>query len=72
VITTDLIRCSICGDPIYTEDVERNLTNKLRREVQPLCPRHRSTVSWMGWKRATRFGFERKEAGDDRRRAQSA
>lgn len=72
VITTDLIRCSVCGDPIYTEEVERNLADKLRRKVQPLCPRHKSTVSLMGWKRATRVGVEGKESGDDRRRTQTA
>jgi ferredoxin len=72
VVTTDLIRCSVCGDPVYTEGVGRSMTDKLRRDVQPLCPRHRSTVSLAGWLRATRVGVARKEDKNDRRRAQTA
>ena len=52
VITMDLVRCAVCGEPIYSEEFEHTLSYKLSEEMEPLCPRHRSDLSLKSWHRA--------------------
>ena len=40
VVTIDLVRCSVCGDVLYTTDYGRTVAERLTREIKPLCPRH--------------------------------
>lgn len=60
VITMDLVHCVVCGEPLYTADFENTLTSKLERNVDALCPRHRSTFSLMAWRRVAQ-GREKPE-----------
>jgi len=43
VISLDLVHCRICGDPLYTADLERALSEKTGREIEHLCPKHRES-----------------------------
>ena len=56
VVTMPLVRCSLCGEPIYSSDFEKTLNKTLPRNVEPLCPRHRGDLSLMAWHRATKAG----------------
>jgi hypothetical protein len=47
----DLVHCMVCGEPLYTAGFKDTLTHKLERNVEALCPRHRSAVSLMAWHR---------------------
>ena len=40
VITLELVRCSQCGEALYTADFARAVQQSLNSEMQPLCPRH--------------------------------
>jgi ferredoxin len=51
VVTMDLVTCTVCGDPIHTVDLGKSLGEKLTREVNALCPKHRKAQSFMVWKR---------------------
>jgi ferredoxin len=50
VVTLDLVRCAICGAPLYTQDQEKTLAEKLD-QVEGLCPEHRKTNLLMVWQR---------------------
>ena len=41
VISLDLVHCKVCGEPIYTSGLEKTLSGKTGRELDPLCPRHK-------------------------------
>ena len=49
----DLVLCRICGMPVYTEGVGHELAQKLDRDMDPLCPRHRKNLSLQVWQRLT-------------------
>lgn len=51
VATMPLVQCKICGKPLYTEDFDKELAQRLEREMEPLCPQHRKTLSMMVWQR---------------------
>ncbi len=40
VVSLELVRCSQCGDVLYTTEYARSLQAKLTTKIQPLCPRH--------------------------------
>ena len=50
VVTMDLVRCAICGAPLYTQDLKNTLAQKLD-QVEPLCPEHRKTNLLAVWQR---------------------
>ena len=50
VVTMDLVRCAICGAPLYTQDFKKTLAQKLD-QVEPLCPEHRKTNLLTVWHR---------------------
>jgi ferredoxin hydrogenase large subunit len=43
VVSLDLLHCKICGEPLYTADLEKTLSEKTGRELDPFCPRHRES-----------------------------
>jgi len=43
VIALDLIHCRICGEPLYTVDLENALSAKIGTGIDPLCPKHRES-----------------------------
>jgi len=56
VTTLDIIRCSVCNEPIYTSDLKDSLTAKLDEEIEPLCPAHRGESSVKSWHQAVTVG----------------
>jgi ferredoxin len=51
VVTMELVRCVVCGEPLYTADFGENLSEKLHRKVDPLCPAHRMAHSFTVWEK---------------------
>jgi ferredoxin hydrogenase large subunit len=49
VITLDIIRCKICGEPVYTTAFGAKVAEKIDEEVNELCPRHRQRISMSVW-----------------------
>jgi formate hydrogenlyase subunit 6/NADH:ubiquinone oxidoreductase subunit I len=56
VVSMDLVRCSVCGEPIYTSEFEKTLAQRLKQEVETLCPRHRAGLSLTAWHQALSEG----------------
>jgi ferredoxin len=51
VVTMELVRCIICGEPLYTVNFGENLSARLDRSVEPLCPSHRKVHPFSVWKK---------------------
>ena len=51
VATMSLVRCVICGAPLYTQDLKKTLTQKLDYQVEALCPEHRKANLVALWHR---------------------
>jgi ferredoxin len=51
VTTLDLVRCMLCGEPLYTVNFGETLEEKLGQKGAALCPLHRKTLSLGTWKR---------------------
>jgi len=51
VVTMELVRCAVCGEPLYTADFGENLAEKLDRKVEPLCPEHLKAHPYSVWKK---------------------
>ncbi len=51
--TMDLLRCVVCGEPLYTMDFRYTLSEKLDKDVENLCPLHRKTQAMDTWKRVS-------------------
>ncbi len=62
VATMDLLRCVVCGEPLYTMDFSDTLSEKLGKDVENLCPLHRKTQAMDTWKRVTPEKTKPKEA----------
>ncbi|PKN66904.1 MAG: hypothetical protein CVU57_04905 [Deltaproteobacteria bacterium HGW-Deltaproteobacteria-15] len=56
VITTDLVRCTVCGEPVYTAKVKQILSDRLKEDLEALCPRHRSGAALAAWHNALSTG----------------
>lgn len=41
VATLELVRCRVCGEPLYTASFNQTVAERGRREVAPYCPQHR-------------------------------
>lgn len=44
VLTLDLVRCRVCGEPLYTAEFGRSVANRLEKSVDPVCSKHRQGV----------------------------
>lgn len=51
VATMELLRCMVCGEPLYTTDFQEALSERVDLNIEPLCPLHRQNLSFMTWKR---------------------
>jgi ferredoxin len=51
VATMDLMRCTVCGEPLYTSDFQETLAERVDYNIEPLCALHRQNLSFMTWKR---------------------
>lgn len=56
VTTLELIKCSVCGEPIGTARQKRDLLKQYGQVVDALCPHHRRTTRSDLWYRAGRSG----------------
>ena len=62
VVTMELVRCVICAEPLYTENFSENLSARLDRSVEPLCPSHRQAHPFAVWKKLSPNPAPQKEA----------
>jgi ferredoxin len=62
VVTMELVRCVVCGEPLYTENFSENLSERLDRSVEPLCPSHRKAHPFSVWKKLSFHPTPEKEA----------
>jgi hypothetical protein len=53
VATMDLLRCVVCGEPLFTMDFSYTLAERLDTNVEHLCPLHRKTQAMDTWKRVS-------------------
>jgi len=67
----ELLRCAVCGEPVYTSDFQETLSERVDYDIEPLCALHRQNLSFMTWKRLAPDKGEKKETKDDRRQAQA-
>jgi len=49
VVTLNLRRCHICGEPLFTEACEETLEKAIGDTDVPLCPRHRRRQAAAAW-----------------------
>ncbi len=62
VVSMDLVYCDVCGEPIYTVNFEETLTDRLKHDVETLCPKHRKELPISTWKRLKSGTHNIKEA----------
>jgi len=41
VVTMDIIRCRVCGEPLYSPDYQQKVFGAVNTDQEPLCPLHR-------------------------------
>ena len=41
VVTMDIIRCQVCGEPLYSPDYQQKVFGAVNTDQEPLCPLHR-------------------------------
>lgn len=44
VVALDLIHCKICGEPIYTVNLENTMSAKVGKEIDPICSKHKESA----------------------------
>ena len=48
IVTLDLIRCSVCNEPLYPVEFSETLKGKTGQKTEPLCPRHKKAFDSLG------------------------
>jgi ferredoxin len=51
VVTMDLIRCRVCGEPLYSPDFQQKVHNTVNLSSEPLCALHRQRQAASKWPR---------------------
>jgi len=51
VVTMDLIRCRVCGEPLYSPDYQQKVFDTARLDSEPLCALHRQRQAASKWPR---------------------
>ncbi|OGP60124.1 MAG: hypothetical protein A2162_00245 [Deltaproteobacteria bacterium RBG_13_52_11b] len=51
VAAMELVRCVVCGEPLYTVNVSADLSSKIDRSLEALCPSHRKAHPFAVWKK---------------------
>ena len=41
VVTMDLVRCQVCGEPLYSAAYQQKVVSEMNTISEPLCPQHR-------------------------------
>jgi ferredoxin hydrogenase large subunit len=49
VVTLEIVRCRICGEPIYTKALGDKAAEKMDDNLYDLCLRHRQRFSALTW-----------------------
>jgi len=49
VVTLELLRCKICGEPLYTPNYGDTLRDKLDHTMEALCSKHLRTHAARVW-----------------------
>jgi len=49
VITFDLIRCRVCGEPLYSPAYRQKVESKLNSTHEGLCAKHRQSYAAAKW-----------------------
>lgn len=61
VVQLELVRCQICNEPLFTHDFEKTIANKLDKDPEPICSRHKGAIDAM-----SRAYFLRSKTGPKR------
>lgn len=56
VVVLQCLKCTVCGEPVYTVAHQRTLKAKFGHETEPLCPLHKADVRADSWLRAAKSG----------------
>ncbi|MGE5840121.1 MAG: 4Fe-4S dicluster domain-containing protein, partial [Deltaproteobacteria bacterium] len=51
VVTMELVRCAICGEPLYTANFSAHLSSRIDQGLEPVCPSHRKAYPFAVWKK---------------------
>ncbi len=51
VKTLDLIRCEVCGEPIFTDALKDTVANATAEDIVALCPDHKGAEQVNVWKK---------------------
>lgn len=51
VVNMELVHCVVCGEPVYTSRLEKDLSERLDNGTEALCPQHKKAVPIGLWKR---------------------
>ena len=51
VITLDLVKCKVCGEPLYTNDYFQGLQKNLNDTAEVLCSKHKRRTTAAPWPR---------------------
>ena len=51
VAEMELVHCMVCGEPIYTSNLGKTLSDKLDKKIEALCPEHKKSIPVNIWKR---------------------
>jgi ferredoxin len=49
VVTLDLIRCRVCGEPLYSPAYRQKMESKLNASQEALCVKHRQSYAAAKW-----------------------
>ena len=49
VTTLELVRCRVCGEPLYSSAYRQKMESLLQGPVEALCPRHRQRQAAARW-----------------------
>jgi ferredoxin len=63
VATMELVHCQVCGEPIYTSNFSKTLTDKVDQPIEALCPKHKKAIPLNVWKRVASGRSPELEAG---------
>ncbi|MCX8021321.1 MAG: 4Fe-4S dicluster domain-containing protein [Syntrophorhabdaceae bacterium] len=51
VVNMELVRCIVCGSPLYTAKLKNTISEKVEYKMESLCPEHRKTNLFNIWHR---------------------
>jgi ferredoxin hydrogenase large subunit len=49
VVALDLVRCQICGEPLYSAAYQQKVLSEVNTSSEPLCAQHRQRQAASKW-----------------------